>query len=109
MPASIQKVVVLDRRDSLPDPVEPGVAYVSRNADDEWAWLEFACPCGRPHCWESVPLDRRWAKEKGLPCWSLTINEQGLPSLSPSVSHHSKCRVHYSLVAGEFFLYPFNR
>lgn len=76
-----------------------GVMIVERQLDGSPRLVDFICPCGcgtrvrLPIC---LPVEQR-----RTPCWKLTIDEYGRPSLEPAVHELDKCRSHYKITNGD--------
>jgi hypothetical protein len=97
-------VCVLPPGECLPPIPDPNVLYLATYENGDYSYAEFDCPCGGSRCWEHINLDPVRAKRCNICCWTLTINKQNQPTLTPSVNHLSGCKVHYWLQDGRFQL-----
>jgi hypothetical protein len=79
--------------DELPDTIPPRTLVVAREGQELWsAGMICPCSCGRRIELMLLPGVK--------PRWDVRVNDQGLPSLSPSVWASNGCRSHFWLRAG---------
>lgn len=71
--------------------------FVIVNYETVYRWALFKCPCG---CGAVVSLPLM-APHK--PRWSVYVDEEGLPSLYPSVWRNIGCMSHFIIRAGSVF------
>ena len=69
------------------------LVLLTENGED-WC-VAFRCPCG---CGQHIELP---LIEEAVPRWRLTLNNQGYPSLHPSVWLREGCRSHFFLREGK--------
>lgn len=91
-PPRIRKVVFVEG-DELPDILPPFDLVVSREGNTLWS-AGLVCPCGCDRRIEVMLL-------KGVkPRWDLLLDDEGLPTLKPSVWVSDGCRSHFWLRKG---------
>lgn len=71
-----------------PEDIKPGQILVVCDAKYQ-KWACFHCPGG---CGESILLS---LNQKRHPCWGVTIDWLGRPTLHPSVRQLNECRCHF--------------
>jgi hypothetical protein len=79
--------------DDLPDQLLRGVLYVVGENDYLW-YAAMLCPCG---CGSILHMG---LMEDQRPRWSVTIHDDGTPSLRPSVWRQVGCKSHFWLRQG---------
>lgn len=80
--------------DELPAEIPERTLLVAREDGDLWS-AGMTCPCG---CGRRIELMLLSAVK---PRWDLEVDEQGLPTLRPSVWVNDGCRSHFWLRAGK--------
>lgn len=83
----------ITRAEEVPDTPEGGMLYVVGEGNHEW-YAVMRCPCG---CGESLVMS---LLAGARPRWRVTVDEDGIPSLSPSVNRRVGCRSHFFLREG---------
>jgi hypothetical protein len=81
------------RTDELPERLSAHHLYVVGERGEDW-YAAMVCPCG---CHALIDLN---LVPPGRPCWRLTIDRDGLASLSPSVWRQVGCRAHFFVRRG---------
>ncbi len=90
---SITRVTIYAERDDLPEVPKAGELAVAGNLERlKWALLD--CPCGHGHT-ILLPLQKT-----ANPHWSLSVDDSGRPTLSPSVDRVAERRCHFWLRDG---------
>lgn len=83
----------IERTDDVPDDPERNVLYVVGEGDHEW-YAVMRCPCG---CGEPLVMS---LIDGVRPRWRVSLDVDGVPSLSPSVNRRVGCRSHFFLRSG---------
>lgn len=89
--------VTSGKPDSFDEKLKPGLIYVeSATRKDEPTFVQMTCPCG---CGSELGMI------VGRPVvnaqvWALTLDAEGTPTLTPSVSHRVGCKSHFFLRNG---------
>lgn len=79
----------------IPEIVDHPQSFRLYAIGEEEPWLaSFLCPCG---CGDLIQLS---LLRNDSPSWCLTIDEENLPTLSPSVWRTRGCRSHFYLRRG---------
>jgi hypothetical protein len=87
------KRVRLERLPEVPNRLAPNVLYVESEGDSEWlAVMRCPCDCGETLYLNLLPRER--------PRWDVSQDEEGWPSLRPSVWRKAGCRSHFWLRHG---------
>ena len=84
----------VERLSEVPDDPTHGVLYVVGEGAHEW-YAVVRCPCG---CSETLLMS---LLPDARPRWTVAVDEDGLPSLSPSVNRLVGCRSHFFIRAGQ--------
>ena len=79
--------------DDLPEIIPPRVLVLMGEADAPWQ-AAMLCPC---KCGEVIRLS---LVEHDKPRWSARVDDDGLPTLTPSVWRVRGCRSHFILTNG---------
>lgn len=79
--------------DTPPDVIEGRDLILAREDGDDWA-VAFLCPCG---CNDRLELA---LIPEVHPKWKLTLNDEGHPTLHPSVWRQNGCRSHFWVRGG---------
>lgn len=82
-----------ERADEIPDDLKGGVLYVVGEGPHEW-YAAMMCPCG---CGEPLVMS---LLADARPRWRVSVDDAGVPSLSPSVNRLVGCRSHFFLRSG---------
>lgn len=83
----------VERVTDEPEALRPRVLYLVGEREP-WAAV-FQCPCG---CQQSVWLNLL----KGhRPLWTVKVNYNGIPTVSPSINRHVGCRSHFFVLNGK--------
>lgn len=91
-PPQLRKTIFVEG-DELPAELPPFDIIVAREDGVLWS-AGMICPCGCDRRIEVMLLD-------GVkPRWDLTVDEQGLPTLKPSIWVANGCRSHFWLRRG---------
>jgi len=85
--------VIRNEGDTLPALIPARRVIQMIDQGGEWS-VGFMCPCG---CGESIEL---LLPEFIEPRWSLTLDEIGRPTLTPSVWRNEGCRSHFFVRGG---------
>jgi hypothetical protein len=88
-----QRVFLVRRIEDEPDQYQPGILYVVEDTGVPWA-AAMACPCG---CGNSLHMN---LLPDTKPVWSLKIERDGAPTLTPSVWRQEGCHSHFFLRRG---------
>ena len=87
----VPRVVMLDNRSELPQNLNPRCVYL---IGDPPRWAEFCCPCGWGH---QVTLNLAHVNRAD---WTVIVDEQQRPTITPSVDVRDLRRCHFWLRAG---------
>lgn len=87
-----QRLAVV-RTDEMPAKPSARHLYVVGERREDWH-AAIVCPCG---CGALIELN---LVPPGRPCWRLTTDPDGSPSLSPSVWRQVDCRAHFFVRRG---------
>jgi hypothetical protein len=79
--------------EELPDRLEKKTLYIAGEGEHLW-FVAMICPCG---CGQVLQMS---LLKDARPCWSVTVDSKGVPSLSPSVWRQVGCRSHFFLTGG---------
>lgn len=79
--------------DSLPKRLPLRHVVLARDSDEDWC-VGFRCPCG---CKRRIEL---LLIEEAKPRWSLSVDKNHRPTLSPSVWIQAGCKSHFWLRKG---------
>lgn len=82
----------VERVSDEPEMVMPRVLYLVGEAQP-WVAV-FQCPCG---CEKSIWLN---LLKEHRPRWNVTVNQNGCPTISPSINRRVGCRSHFLLMNG---------
>lgn len=86
---------VIEINDELPLSKLPSRNLVLlREGGEAWSVL-MRCPCG---CGKPVELP---LINEARPRWSLRVDKEGLPTLTPSIWRQEGCRAHYFVRSGK--------
>ena len=77
----------------LPDRLAKKTVYIAGEGQHLW-YVAMICPCG---CGETLHMS---LLRDARPRWTVSVDQDGLPSLSPSVWRQVGCRSHFFLVRG---------
>lgn len=78
---------------------KPGVLYIERWKNDTPPdRAKFLCPCGCTELYD-LNLDDDVSKHPHL--WKFTVDEDGRPTIHPSVNFTAGCKSHFHLKAGK--------
>jgi hypothetical protein len=80
--------------DVLPDKLPSRRLVLLRDGDEDWC-VGFKCPCG---CGQRVELP---LIQEAEPRWKLNVEQDGTPTLSPSVWLRDGCRSHFFVRRGK--------
>ena len=83
----------VERAGEVPDAPEVGTLYVVGEGAHEW-YAVLRCPCG---CGETLVMS---LLADARPRWRVLVDDDGAPSLSPSVHRVVGCRSHFFLRSG---------
>ncbi len=86
--------VIQVESDALPKKMPARDLVLLMEGSEAWS-TAMRCPCG---CGDTVELP---LIIEARPRWSLKIDDQGLPTLHPSVWRRDGCRSHYFIRAGK--------
>lgn len=89
----ITRRYIILKCNELPENLKNRYLYVL-GINQPWS-VAFLCPCGSEHVIQLSLLTY------DSPSWQLTVDNQGRPTLSPSVNMTTKCRSHFFLRNGE--------
>jgi hypothetical protein len=81
------------RTEALPEMMSAHHLYVVGERGEDW-YAAMVCPCG---CHALIELN---LVPPGRPCWTLTTDQDGSPSLSPSIWRQVDCRAHFFVRRG---------
>lgn len=87
------RLVEIVEADAPPELIETDNLVLAREGREDWA-LAFLCPCG---CNERLELA---LIPEVRPNWTLKIDDDGLPTLHPSVWRKTGCRSHFWIREG---------
>ena len=79
--------------DSLPNPLPRRDLVLAREDGEDWC-VGFRCPCG---CRRAIEL---LVIPEAKPRWDIKVDEDGAPSLTPSVWLKAGCKSHFWLKRG---------
>lgn len=83
---------IMDRH-PRPEELPPSTVIVVKDGHfEKWACLR--CPCG---CGEKLMLSLNQARR---PCWAVTLDWLGRPSITPSINQLNACRCHFWIKGG---------
>lgn len=82
------RIVEIIEADTPPEQIDGRDLILAREDGEDWA-VAFLCPCG---CREKLELA---LIPEVSPSWRLKINDEGLPTLHPSVWRKTGCRSHF--------------
>lgn len=82
----------VERVSDEPEIVKPRIVYLVGESE---LWVAvFQCPCGcEKNIWLNLLKEHR-------PRWSVTVNLDGRPTVSPSINRQVGCRSHFLLMNG---------
>lgn len=81
------------RTGELPERLSAQHLYVVGESGENW-YAAMLCPCG---CGAVIDLN---LVPPGRPCWKLSVHDDGIPTLSPSVWRQVGCGAHFFLKKG---------
>ncbi len=84
---------VLICNDKVPPKLPWRNLVLLRDGGEDWS-ISMRCPCG---CGQTIELP---LIKEATPRWSLNIEKGNLPTLSPSIWLHEKCRAHFFVKHG---------
>jgi len=90
----LSRGIDIAKGDFLPTKMPKRNLLLLRDGKENWS-VGFICPCG---CNRTVELH---LLPEAHPHWKLTINQKGLPTLSPSVWLKDGCRSHFWIRDGK--------
>lgn len=87
--------------EEFPDGLKASTLYVAGQAPHWWG-AAMLCPCG---CKDVIELN---LLEQAKPCWTVTLHDEGVASLTPSVWRKKGCQSHFFLRRGRIDWCPTN-
>jgi hypothetical protein len=81
------------RVEELPDRLAKKTLYIAGEGPHLW-FVAMICPCG---CGEILQM---CLLQDARPRWTVSVDSNGVPSLSPSVWRQVGCKSHFFLVRG---------
>lgn len=90
-----RRLVVVDG-DSLPLRMPRCDLVLARDEGEDWC-VGMRCPCG---CGDTIEL---LVIREATPRWDIAVNDDGRPSLSPSVWRQTGCRSHFWVRHGRVY------
>ena len=88
-----------ERTDEVPEAPIQQVLYVVGEGEHEW-YAVMACPCG---CGDTLVMS---LLAEARPRWRVSVDPDGVPSLSPSVHRRVGCGSHFFLRDGRIAWCP---
>lgn len=90
------RCVIVVEGDSLPQVLPYRNLILAQDDGENWC-VGMHCPCG---CSDMIEL---FLVREGKPRWDLVIDDQGRPTLEPSVWRASGCRSHFWIRKGRVY------
>ena len=94
--AKFTGVVRKNYKDLIPEIIDPNTIYLFCNDDGSPRRIFFLCPCG---CNDKCNIRARPPREPE-PSWDVKVEEDGTPTLHPSVNYTFGCKSHFSIAFG---------
>lgn len=88
-----RRSVQLIEGDTPPARLKSRNLYLAREDDEDWA-VAFTCPCGCGDRLELILIP------EARPNWTIYIDDDGYPTLHPSVWRKAGCKSHFWLLGG---------
>lgn len=79
--------------EELPDSLSKNTLYIAGEGPHLW-FVAMICPCG---CGEVLQMS---LLRDARPCWNVSVDSKGVPTLYPSVWRHVGCKSHFFLTNG---------